>query len=367
MTVGHSYLLYYFIVISTYIIVNISARVSRTNYTKLGKIIFYLAILIPWIIASNRYGIGTDYYNYEKMYYNITNFGSILESIINSSYEPGWIILNYVVKYIFNNEVKYIFVISSLLILFFNFSAIYTYRKRINMSIAIFILMCTLYNPSFNIIRQSLAMAILLFSLKYIDEKKVLKFILLVVLAGSFHYSAFIFVPVYWVLNNNYYNFWSKFKIFVFYLLFILIVVQFEPLFNSLINVGVFSKYNIYEINSNGSIGIGNIIVRLPVILIILLNLKELRKKDPFMGGVTVLYFISLILYFLGYKADYLARIAVTFEMMQIFILSSIIRSQNDLSRKYLYYLLIILYYFIYFTYFILMGNYGETIPYITK
>lgn len=365
MTVEQSYLLYYFVVIVTFFIVNISEGVRRTKYSKLSKIIFWFALLIPWIVAANRYGIGTDFFSYEKMYYDVTNYNNIIQSLINNSVEPGWIILNYLVKLLFGNNVKYIFVVSSFLILLFSFAAIYKYRNRLNISVAILIFMCTMYNPSFNVIRQILAISILLFAIKYIEDKKVFKFLFFVLLAGSFHYSALIFIPIYWLLGSNYYSLWNKVKRLTLYLFFILIVFQFESFFNFFVDIGVFSKYSIYEVNNNTSIGFGNIIVRIPIIIIILLNLKILQKRDPFMIQIIPLYFISLILFFLGYKAGYVGRIAINFEVIQILVISSIIRHQNNLSLKYLYYIIIWLYYIFFFTFNMLLGNYGETVPYL--
>lgn len=366
LTVSQTYLLYYFVIIITFLIVNCSEKIRRSKYNKLSKIIFWFAILIPLIISANRYGIGTDYFNYVSRYYKITSENNIFLSIVNNGIsEPGWIVLNYLVKYIFD-DVKYVFVLSSIFILTFSFTAIYKYRYRINISIATFIFMCTMYNLSFNIIRQSLAMAIILFSIKYIEEKKPFKFLAIVFLAGSFHYSALIFIPLYWFFRTNKQN-WGKVKRGILYLLFILLVFNFDTFFNFLVNLGggVFSKYSAYELNDYSEIGFGNIIIRLPIIIIILLNIKRLKKIDAFMGEITSLYFISLILFFLAYMAPFIGRITMFFEMIQIFIVPAIIKAQNNTFAKYTLIIIILVYYILIFTNGIIIKNHGETIPYI--
>lgn len=53
-------------------------------------------------------------------------------------------------------------------------------------------------------LRQTLALAILMFSFKFIKEKKLLEFLVIVLLAGLFHSSAFVFVIVYFLYNMKY-------------------------------------------------------------------------------------------------------------------------------------------------------------------
>src|SRR5699024_8455288 len=106
-------------------------------------------------------------------------------------------LLNYLVKIVFD-DVKFLFIISSLLIWLFNFKAIYENRKHISVSIAILILLTTLYNPSFNMVRQSLAMSIVMLSIKPLIDKRPIKFYITLLFALSFHYTAIVFLPAYW-------------------------------------------------------------------------------------------------------------------------------------------------------------------------
>lgn len=57
------------------------------------------------------------------------------------------------------------------------------------------------YTFLFDALKQSIAMAILLFAFDAIIDRKPIKFIILVFLASWFHFPALVFIPAYWVGN----------------------------------------------------------------------------------------------------------------------------------------------------------------------
>lgn len=366
MTVEQSIFLYYFIIFFTFLLVSFSELILMTKYRMFSVLMYCVAFIFPWFVASNRFGIGTDYFNYVGLYKELTHNNNLLYTIQKFNVEPGWIFLNYIVKYIFSN-VQYLFVISSFLTLVFFFMAIYRYKERISMGISIFILFATTYNLSFNITRQTLAMAILLFSIKYIEEKKLAKFLACVILAASFHYTSLLYLPIYWLIELKSRN-WDSSKKVLFYLTFLLFIVFFDSIVSFMSNISDdFSKYSSYQINSNSEMGFGNIIIRFPLILIILINYKRLKQKDPLINQLTNVYFISVVLYFLSYLGPHLDRIAFYYEMTQILIFPCIVRIQQSLLMKYSIFVFITLYYILDFTSRIIINNSGETIPYVFK
>ncbi|UZD45486.1 EpsG family protein [Peribacillus frigoritolerans] len=358
-----SYFLYYFLIIITSLIVQFSQSITKTNFKKFSSFIFWSALLFPFLISANRYGIGTDYFEYVALYNELEGYNNILDAIKKGSYEPGWIILNLIVKMIFDNY-KYVFIISSFLTLFFLFKTLYAYRDRLYVGIAIFIFMCTMFNSSFNITRQILAATILLYAIKYIEEKNILKYALLTLLAASFHYSAVIFLPIYWVLVSNKNNNWNSLKKIIFSAVTIFIVVTFDFVFGFITSIEIFSKYSSYQLNV-GETDFKNIIIKLPIIIIILINLRIIKLRNRFIYDLITLYFIGIVLSFLGYFNNYIGRATIYFSMSQILIIPFIIKVQTNKYIKLLYIGLIVLYYIILFTYNIIIQNGHETIPYI--
>lgn len=57
------------------------------------------------------------------------------------------------------------------------------------------------YTMMFNTLRQSIAMAFILFAFDSIMERKPIRFLLMVWLASLFHFPALVFLPAYWVAN----------------------------------------------------------------------------------------------------------------------------------------------------------------------
>lgn len=359
MSIFQSYILYYFIIVATSLIVLLSSRFK--NNLSLSRVIFLIALILPVFISGLRYGIGTDYFNYEAIYYELTNSGSVVDNFLNTRYEPGWILLNHIVKFIFN-DVKYVFILSSILIWVFNFKAIYDNRNKISISIAVLILLCTSYNQSFNMVRQALAAAILMLSIKPIVNKKPLKFIITVLISTMFHYTAIIFLPIYWIVNSKIkaLGLWKKILTFIGVGLAVILA---PTLLKIVTNYEAFEYFSHYDLNFQ-NFGIGNIIIKLPVILIILLNIRKLNSTNP-ISKLVIVYFLSLLLEYIGYFAAHVSRIAIYYEMMQIFILAAIVKTQQNKYERLFYSFLIFIYFLGWFTYQIIYLNNHETVPYI--
>lgn len=362
MSIFQSYFLYYFIVFITSLIVFLSAFLKQVKVSHLlTKLVFWSALILPVLISGIRYGIGTDYFNYTSIYYQLTSTGNIIELLVNTRYEPGWILLNQIVELVFN-DVRYLFIVTSLLIWFFNFKAIYDNRNNVSIVIAMFILLSTLYNPSFNTIRQSLAASILMLSIKPIVDKKLLKFILITIFAISFHYTAIIFLPAYWIANSKTKNLtlFKKISVLAGVILFVILTPK---ILSFVTSFDAFSYYGNYELDFE-NFGIGNIIIKLPIIMIILFNLNRLKNTSP-MSKLIIFYFIGIILEYYGYFASYVNRVSIYYEMLQIFILAAIVKVQTNKYEKLLYSAIIVMYFISWFTYNYIYLNRHETIPYI--
>lgn len=89
----------------------------------------------------------------------------------------------------------------SLLSMFFVFSYMRFIRKYSSSPIQSILVFFGLliYTLLFDILKQAMAMAILLFAFDAIIEKKLIKFLLLVALAALFHFPAIAFLPAYWI------------------------------------------------------------------------------------------------------------------------------------------------------------------------
>ncbi len=122
---------------------------------------------------------------------NISDFSEV----ISMQYEPGYALIVKLISLISHNSQVFIFVtaILSLIGPFFLFKK---YSRSIWLTL-FFYLFWGLYTNTFNNIRQSIALSIVFFAIPLIFEKRLLRFIITILIATSCHYSAIFFLIAY--------------------------------------------------------------------------------------------------------------------------------------------------------------------------
>lgn len=114
-------------------------------------------------------------------------------------WEPGFMTVLWGTGKIFDNNRIFI-VLLTLITLVPIFKSIWKYSKLPNMSLAVFI--AHAYYTNTSLYRQYCAVALLTFSYKYIQERRVAPFLGVIALATLFHRTAIIFVFAYIIYNN---------------------------------------------------------------------------------------------------------------------------------------------------------------------
>lgn len=154
----------------------------------IGKVVFLekkawfiIFFFLVSLFVGLRYNTGADFYGYK------TYFNHVLDKQINA-YEPGYKYLNILFKYIFNNYFS-VQCFSTILLLF---SLYKFYKSKCKYFFTCIFLAITLsfYSLFMSQVRQSLAIAIILLGSKFIYEKKIIKYFLIVILASMFHITA---------------------------------------------------------------------------------------------------------------------------------------------------------------------------------
>lgn len=161
------------------------------------KIAFFfsaLAILIVSVVAGIRYGVGTDFFEY-VVWFNIYSYGSI--SLTDSNI--GFTIMIKIIQ-LFTDNSQWLFFICAIII---NAGMMNFIKKNTDLYDLGFFLFITLYlyYSSLNIMRQWISIVIFLYALKYAFDKKLTKYVLTVLLSASFHSSAFLMLPLYFLLD----------------------------------------------------------------------------------------------------------------------------------------------------------------------
>lgn len=136
---------------------------------------------------------------YQAFFSAIANHQSyLINDAVLRHFEPGYILFNRIVA-AFTSDFTIFLLVESIIICGSYMWTIYKYSYIPWLSVIIFL--ATIFTQSLFVLRQHIAIAIILFSVPFIINRKIWGFLLIEALAFSFHSSALIFLPAYWLYN----------------------------------------------------------------------------------------------------------------------------------------------------------------------
>lgn len=358
---------YYSIVIYVIIIIGLSywARDKQIIAGKyhIDKDYMALFFISVWLILVSglRYRVGTDYNAYiinYPLYKNIKfqSFGSRIVAILSS-----WI----------KDDYSTWFFLMAFLTIGLSIYSISKKKEYWPLTILLYILM-GFWHASFNIVKQCMAMAILLACQDFLLEKKFLKWMFACFIATLFHVSAIIMIPVYFLVTRKI----NKRQIILLVIVGVVISIGYEPLFD----IMAFLKSNEGMESINSSVGsrevnILRVIVNvLPAILMVPLRKEykkteydEIRKIHTFNRETEIPYGAELTLWsnfsllnavicIAAQNSVYLTRFSNYTGIFNIFFIPFALKYM-DLKRKRVIYFALISCYFVFWIYDLSKGS----------
>lgn len=164
-------------------------------------------IIIFFIIGASRPVIqDTDNASYVEFYQYIKYFGEL--PVYLQRKETGYAILNILFAKVFN--LPYYIFFGFLTALTWGVYTISSYRYQFLLPWMLFFAICSGFLFwSFNGIRQSLAIVIFFYSIKFIIERKIIFYTLTLLVASLFHLSVLLLLPLYFLVGIRFNrNFW---------------------------------------------------------------------------------------------------------------------------------------------------------------
>lgn len=156
------------------------------------RILAFLAFLPLFLVSALRNQVGGDYIGYERIFRNVSEGVDIYA-------EPGFWLLNRLVL-VYSDNIQWVYAISAAVTLALLFWGIF--RDSPNPVLSLFLLAAMGYFfSSFNILRQFIAAAILFAGFRLLLARKFLPYLALVLLAMTFHKTAVVMLPFYFLLN----------------------------------------------------------------------------------------------------------------------------------------------------------------------
>lgn len=152
------------------------------------------------LVATMRYGIGYDYFNYERLYEQLgpMTAAQLVQDPVGKQF-IGYSLVTHLL-YRAGLDYRSLLLVINLLMTGVVLWFVKRYSPLPWMSL-FFYLTLQFFAHSMNLFRQSIAATICLLAYPFLKRRKLLPFVLVVLLAAAFHTSALFFLPFYWILN----------------------------------------------------------------------------------------------------------------------------------------------------------------------
>lgn len=265
--------------------------------------ISFFALLIPCLIAGFReQTIGTDVMVYVKPLTQSAIQADDLGDYFNSywylswrnlyvqDYEPGFSLLVYVVANLTKRLGAVLFAVQAFTIVPI-FIALVRNRKQVPLWLGMLVYYLLFFNSTLNMMRQWIAMAFLLLAMQMLLERKGGLTILFSVVGFLFHYSAILVIPIYMV----YWFIWmprtttfaqgslsvkgSTLAASLFFLVAIFAILNLQLVLQLLSSIGL-DRFGSYLRGEEMSLMVNQIILRIPLFVILLVNWKDMCRKQ---------------------------------------------------------------------------------------
>lgn len=273
-----------------------------------GLIVLSLTIFV----AGFRCRIGSDYDNYVSWYLYKTR---------DYDFEFGFVAIMNLFRALHLSP-HFLFFFFSFFSCLFVFLGIKKYTKNQNFAYLIFLLLPELFLTSFGLIRQSFSVAICFYAFYYLMNKKYTIYILLMLIAISMHYSAFMPFLVF-LFVFKYADKFNERNIIV------MLIVSF--LISKIDSIRFFyflfekTRYAYYFSQERVPVNTYKIIILNLVALFVLFHFRKLKEKYLYQEYLLPLYFLSVILINLFSMLADMARLVLYFRIFEIIIIADLI------------------------------------------
>lgn len=294
----------YFILLLVILIISLlREKIGNKNYLKL----IFLLLFIFLVLKDYKTFPDHEYY---LQLFNSVNERGLIETLQKYHYEPAYIIYNFLIS-LFTNDYNIYLIATGAISLIGPYLFIKKNSNNYFLSIMIYIAL-NFYSMNFYVLRASIAFSIFLIGFNFIKEKKYIKSILMIILAGLFHKSLFIFLPFCYLLNINY----SKTSLKILSIILSIMFILRDNIVNLFVKI-IYRDYLNYIIKNDG--------FKLLFILIIIVSFFIYNKEKIIKKDKSQLIYINMIFY------------SITFQM-----LATVIGPINRLTTYFLVSLLIL-------------------------
>lgn len=298
------------------------------NSRFLEKVFLFFSFLCYFVPAAIRYGIGQDYfYTYQPNFLYIRDgVKSIYSGELIAYNEIGFNYLNKVIIF-FTSDPQWLFAITSFICLILAYKCIYDYSTNKTASV-FFLVLGSYYLGSYSLIRQSIAIVMFLYAIRFLVKKSMWKYFGMIFLATTIHSASLIYMPFYFIYNIE----WTKQKYLKYAVLIICFFYVFHPICAKIVSFTRFAN----RLNSDAHAHILLSIVVAMVFLFALMGYKK-ESKDTLYRIFLNAHFVSVCLIGLSAYLDTIDRIIWSYYYVNFVSIPYFISKANFSRNKKIY------------------------------
>ena len=320
--------------------------------------VVFWGVLLFLLYAFKNTNVGADFGTYLKFFDEIfTVDWSVIfsEDIDNyTGFEIGYVILMKLISTISHTDIFFTIIMASIMTIL-PIVMIYKYATPLWMGIFLFFAL-SLYTNSFSMLRQSIAMYICWYSIPYIVNRSLLKFLGVVILAFFFHKTALAFIPIYFLYQIRFSVKFYAISIIGVIIAYV-ILLPIAALLTSLLSLNDYTDADVS----------GGYLFFFFVLFCFILCAYILRSNtNPYKHAFLHMLFWALILQLLATKFNILTRIVDYYKISLVVLLPAVIWSPQFKKQRLLVISLFVILFVFYF-YKTNVANLYSVIPYTLR
>ena len=174
---------------------------ESTKSEKIRAWLWYIScFMILFLTAMRSYNTGSDTIQYVNLFESMHN--TDWTDVLNNEHrDPGFVIFTKLVSMITTHPTVFLAITTIM-----SYAGVFDLIKRNSeRPVLALYFTVTLGNFMFNFtgMRQAIAMSFCMFAVRFMQEKKPIRFLALVLVAAVFHHSAYIFLPMYIIAHRK--------------------------------------------------------------------------------------------------------------------------------------------------------------------
>jgi len=287
---------------------------------------FYSIVVLMMLTAGLAYGLSPDWVAYWNAFEgaSVTSLFELPLLAEAVDMEFGYMLLNKIVSSIGLGYASFTLIIA-VIALYLKSTTIYEYGGYVFLALMMYFVPIYFFEEHVHV-RQGLANAIMIYSVRFIIERKLYKFLLCFVIAFLFHKAVVAFLLAYWVVKIRFNN------TTIITIVMVAVIANAAGLSSVIDGVmqfmpfGVAETYNDYANESIEASILGDIVKVITVLVMLAFN-KQAEENDEYFAYFRNIYIFGVVMYFFFGNSIFGSRLPVFYTVYLVFVVPRMIKA----------------------------------------